>query len=294
MLKKYIKQISLLSSKMFSSLTTVSHTDRPVLRFAAKKEQSLPTDSVIPLCMFTESSLRFHKPKDFINIIKKDIPYSRYKLNVVLAMIRKKDIHDAIKLLETMDKKGSAIVKYELEKKLKIFSERNDDFIYQQYKIVEAFVGGRFGPGKIDIRARSKFGIRHKPYSSFTIRLKKITPNKVMADAIMGKSSFTFSNFIKSVLFQNKLGFQSMKEWSFMTASKSKHYRRTQIKRIITSIRLFLKQRGIVVSHEFAKERLTQYILNRKYIDFNEMLEQKQKLNIMTRLQHFSKKYKKI
>jgi ribosomal protein L22 len=279
--------------KCFSSRASAI-LEKPALRIAPMKKATLPTDSVIPLCMFKESSLKFAKPRDFYNIIKKNLPYSRYKMNAILGVIRNKDLQDALKILAGMNKKGATLVKYQLDKHFHKLANKNNEFFELQYKIAEAFVGGRFGPGKMEMRARSKFGIRNKPYCHITIRLKKITPNKLFADAIMGNSSFVFSNFMKSLLFQNKLQFQALKDLSFMTASRSKHYRRTQLKRMILLIRKFLKGKGIVVSHNYVKERVHQYILTRKYFNFQDWEKIKGYSNLSMRMDSFSSNYKKI
>ena len=301
MIKKFVKlQIETLNNKIISfnknlfCSSTHLHTERTNLRIITKSEAKLPTDSIIPLCVFTETSLRFNRPKDFINIFKKDIPYSRYKLNTVLQLIRKKNVNDAILLLQQVNKKGAALVLYELEKIVKKFHEKEDNYFNEQFVIAEAFVGGRLGPPKIDMKGRMKHGIRNKPYSRFTIRLKKITPNKFMTDVIMGKSNFYHSNLMKALIFKNKFSFLTMKSWSFMTASKSKYYRRTQIKRLICLIKSYLKQKGIVVSHEYVNLRVTHYLLNYKFFDYENFAKKQKYKDLMMRMETFSQKYQKI
>ena len=299
MFKRYIPQLfkfklNITQKVKYFSTDLNAVQERPPLRIAQKREANLPTDAVIPLCMFKDSSLKFAKPKDFYNIVKKNLPYSRYKMNVILGVIRNKDLQDAIKLLSGINKKGARLVKYELDKHFDKLVKKKNEFLRLHYKIAEAFVGGRFGPGKIDIRARSKFGIRNKPYCHITIRLKKITPNKLFSDAVMGKSSFTFSHFMKCFLFQNKLPFQTVKDFSFMTSSRSKHYRRTQIKRLILSLRRYLKEKGIIVSHNYVQERVTQYIYSRKYIDFKDWGKINSHSTLSLRMDNFTEKYKKV
>lgn len=138
----------------------------------------------------------------------KGIPTSSYKLNDCAKVVRKKHITDALKLVEKIDKKGGPILKDLLIKlKQKCIDEGgNPDFLY----VKEAFVGKAFRSKLIDIKARGKMGIIHRPKSSLTVILEEKPIEIMIRDMLTGYTPAGIGEIFRKRLFRANADFEDL------------------------------------------------------------------------------------
>lgn len=146
-------------------------------------------------------------------------------------MVRGKHIIEALQIAAKIDKKGGLYLK-ELLEKLKetgIAKGLNPDLFFVQ----RAFVGAGIRSKLIDIKARGKTGVIHRPKSSLVIVLEEKPIKRMIEDVLVGDTPACIGEIFRRRLFRTNSNFEDLRRYSFMTTSRGRHYRRTQFKRLI-------------------------------------------------------------
>ena len=165
---------------------------------------------------------------------KKNMHYSRYKLNCVLKCIRGKSLTDAKHILANLDKKGARyaneLVDEIVERGIK--RGRNPDMMF----ISTATCGGNYLLKKPDIKGRGRCGMIHKPVSRMRIVMEEKSSADFYKMVLKGDTPPGFSAVLRRIVFQNKGDFAHIRTMSHMLTSKGRYYRRVQFRRLVQSI----------------------------------------------------------
>ena len=205
--------------------------------FERKKVDGLP-----PKCDFPALQEPEPVPVAFEDRTK-NIPYSHYKLNECAKLIRGKHIIEALKIAANIDKKGGSYVK-ELLEKLKetgIQKGLNPDLFYVQ----KAFVGFGTRSKMIDIKARGKTGVIHRPKSSLVVILEERPIKKMIEEVLVGNTPPCIGEVFRRRLFKTNANFDDLRRYSFMTTSRGRYYRRIQFKRLILLTQKNYQKKGM-------------------------------------------------
>jgi ribosomal protein L22 len=257
--------------------------------FTNKDELDYLPQKDVPFCVFKESSVQ-HKPKEkLIHITSDFIRYSSFKLNDSCKLIRGRYLSNAVDLLNYDHTKGGKFTRDILENFLKNKEKKRDNAKSRgeepetnEYRIVEAYVGRKKGHQLPNPRAKGKMDIITRPYSKLFIKLEKVDNEKFFKELAVGKGDFTFAHSLRSFLFTHKANLRQIKSLSFITTARGRTYRKNQIKRLISYLRMkYYKERGIKLSAEVISKYLTANLgsalnfLNRK----EEAISESDKIN---------------
>jgi len=219
----------------------------------------------LPLCVFKESSIQ-HKPKkNLIHLTSDFTRYSSYKLNDSCKIIRGRFLTNALDLLNYDQTKGGRLIKdmlegftKTLEKRREKAKSRGEEVDTNEFRISEAYVGRKNGHNLLNPRAKGKGDMITRPYCKLFIKLEKVDNEKYFKDLALGKADFTFAHSLRSYLFTNKASLRQIKSLSFITTAKGRTYRKNQIKRLVSYLRLkYHKEKGIKLSVDVIHNHLT-------------------------------------
>jgi ribosomal protein L22 len=219
----------------------------------------------VPLCIFKESSVQHEPKKNLIHLTSDFSRYSSYKLNESCRIIRGRLLSNALDLLNYDQTKGGRLIKESLEGYMKNIEKRREkaksrgeEVETNEYKIVEAYVGRKKGHKVINPRAKGRVDMVTRPNCKLFIKLEKVDNEKFFKDLALGKADFTFANSLRAFLFTNKASLRQIKSLSFITTARGRTYRKNQIKRLVSYLRLkYYKEKGIKLSVDVIHNYLT-------------------------------------
>ena len=219
----------------------------------------------IPLCIFKQSSADYKSKQKLIHITSEFLRYSSYKLNDSCKLIRGRYLSNALDLLNFDHTKGGVFIKEILteyiknqEKKKDKAKSRGEEPEINEFRIAEAYVGRKKGHQLPNPRAKGKMDLITRPYCKLFIKLEKVENEKFFKELALGKADFTFANSLRSFLFTNKANLRQVRSLSFITTARGRTYRKNQIKRLISYLRLkYYKEKGIKLSAEIIGRYLT-------------------------------------
>mmetsp|Transcript_28324 Transcript_28324/g.37816 ORF Transcript_28324/g.37816 Transcript_28324/m.37816 type:complete len:240 (+) Transcript_28324:111-830(+) len=187
-----------------------------------KQKLSKVSDSPTPVCFYPKSVKVTHGHRWAGT--KKDLHYSKWKLNAVAAAIRGKSLIDAKAMLGSVDKKGAKFVRElvdEIEKQ-GVKRGRNPEQMF----VRTATVGGSIMYKTADIKGRGRTGMIRKPLSSIRIVMEEKTPKDFYKMMLKGDTPPGLSALFRRMLYQNKADFDHIRSISHMLTSKGRYYRR--------------------------------------------------------------------
>lgn len=135
---------------------------------------------------------------------------------------------------------------------------RGEEPEINEFRIAEAYVGRKKGHQLPNPRAKGKMDLITRPYCKLYIKLEKVENEKFFKELALGKADFTFANSMRSFLFTNKANLRQIRSLSFITTARGRTYRKNQIKRLISYLRVkYYKEKGIKLSAEIIERYLT-------------------------------------
>jgi len=162
---------------------------------------------------------------------KMNISYSSHKLAMCAYVIRKMHLYDAIEAIASVDKKGGPLVKSVLEAAR--HNGTKQGYSEDRMFVKSITVGRAQGPKKIDIKGRGKMGFIRQPITSINLTMEEKGPEDMFKMVMQGKAPAGVGAVFRSMLYQNNANFEMVKQFSHMTTSHGRHYRKTQFKRLV-------------------------------------------------------------
>ena len=157
-----------------------------------------------------------------------------YKLNACAKLVMKKNIHDALNLIQNVSKKGGKIVDSVLRAAL--VNGRKKGMAVERMFVKDIVLGKALGHKKIDIKARGKFGLIHSPISSITVVLEEKSAADFYKMIVKGECPPALGHTFRTMLYQNNADFEQVQKLSHLTTSRGRYYRKTQFKRLVQLI----------------------------------------------------------
>jgi ribosomal protein L22 len=241
---------------------------KPKLKIVTPVENILLPYYDIPYCTIKKTKFDKKEKEKVIKIRTKSIGYSAYKLNDVCRMIRKKSIHFALDITNGSSTKGAELVKKTIESfldKLKLERQNREDRgivtiednHFKEWEIAEAYVGKKKGISIPHQRAKGRMFMITKPITWLNLVLRRVDGVEAYQKVLLGKSDPTFAYSIRQYLFLKNATLRELNNYSFITTSKGRFYRRVQFGRLITLLRERLhKKHGILLAREVIENHL--------------------------------------
>ena len=136
-------------------------------------------------------------------------------------------------------------------------SEESDYLPYQDYKIVEAYVGRKVGPGVPSPRAKGKVDRIFRSLSKLYVHIEKVSAEKYFENVATGRADISFAKNFRKLLFMNNAPLKTIKAFSFITTARGRYYRKTQFDRLVIFLRdKYYKEKGIKLNTEIIRDQL--------------------------------------
>jgi ribosomal protein L22 len=223
----------------------------------------------IPFCVFYKTALEKQnelKATKFTKIVSKELNHSAYKLNRYCRLIVGKNVSTAISILDNLNAKGAKFLKAELNKfyermkkvhKEKIERGLNVNFV--DFKVSFAHVGKKLGMSMPLYRAKGKINFTTQSLSKFYLSLERVKGCDFVKNSMLGKTDFFYAHYFRKYPFSNNASLNVLRNYSFITTSKGRYYRKQQIKRLALFLRRkFYKERGVLLSYSLILQNLTE------------------------------------
>lgn len=231
----------------------------------------------IPFCTYKNSH---SEPKEKVILYKSRIfQYSSFKLNEVCRQLRGRSITYALEFVKQCDKKGAGLIKEYLEKFIRLKEAEQEqvrssnpnyaDAIYNplfkidqgNWIISECYVGSKKGMKIPMNRAKGNMNIITKSLSRVNIKFKQISKEKFFEQVTLGKADPAFAETVKQYLFLKNAPLSELRELSYITTSRGRHYRKVQFRRLISFLKdKYFKKHGIMISGDVIESYLKKEI----------------------------------
>ena len=208
-----------------------------------KDEISKVQSAVTPVCFYPRAHKKEHE-KRWAGT-KKDMHYSKWKLNAVAGLVRNTSLIEARSILAKADKKGADYI-------LEVLQELEDQGVRrginpEQMWVRTITVGSSILYKIPDIKGRGRTGVIRKPLCSMRIVMMEKSSAEFFKMMIKGNTPAGVSAIYRRTLYQNKADFEHIRASSHMLTSAGRRYRRVQFRRLVQSVKKEYMKRGVVM-----------------------------------------------